>query len=94
MIDSKMVEYISGLSKLNFDKQETIELIQDMEQMLSYIDCLKEINVKSVEPISHIFDVSNVFREDEISEVDGADDLLKNAPHIYGRNLVVPKTVE
>ena len=42
---------------------------KDMEEMLDYIDKLNELDTSSVEPMSHVFPVNNVFREDVVKTV-------------------------
>ena len=64
-----------------------------MEEMLDYIDKLGELDTSSVEPLSHVFPVHNVFREDEVNEHDGRENTLANAPERNGDSFVVPKTI-
>lgn len=51
-----------------------------MESMLDYIDKLNELDTEGVEPLSHVFPVHNVFREDEVTNGDDRENMLKNAP--------------
>ena len=62
--------------------------------MLDYIDKLNELDTSSVEPMSHVFPVSNVFREDVVTNGDDRDNILKNAPEERDGAFVVPKTFE
>ena len=43
--------------------------------------------------MTHIFNMGNVMREDEITNEDGSEDALKNAPEKHNMAFVVPKTV-
>ena len=65
-----------------------------MGKMLDYIDKLNELDTSSVEPMSHVFPVSNVFREDVVTNGDDRDNILKNAPEERDGAFVVPKTIE
>lgn len=65
-----------------------------MGKMLDYIDKLNELDTSSVEPMSHVFPVSNVFREDVVTNGDDRDNILKNAPEERDGAFVVPKTFE
>ena len=67
---------------------------KDMGNMLDYIDMLNELDTEGVEPMSHVFPVQNVFREDVVENGDGGEDTLANAPDRRDRAFVVPKTVE
>ena len=66
---------------------------KDMEEMLDYIDKLNELDTSSVEPMSHVFPVNNVFREDVVTNGDGTKQTLANAPEQKDDSFVVPKTI-
>ena len=65
-----------------------------MSRMLDYIDQLNELDTSSVEPMTHIFPVNNVFREDEEKDEWNRDEILENAPKQKDGFFQVPKTVE
>ena len=48
--------------------------------MLDYIDILNELDTEGVEPMSHVFPVNNVFREDVVTNGDNHEAMLANAP--------------
>ena len=60
--------------------------------MLDYIDQLGELDTTGVEPMSHVFPVNNVFREDVVTNGDDRDNILKNAPEEKDGMFVVPNT--
>ena len=62
--------------------------------MLDYIDKLGELDTTGVEPMSHVFPVNNVMREDVVTNGDGSKATLANAPEANGYGFIVPKTVE
>ena len=64
-----------------------------MEKMLDYIDTLNELNTEGIEPMSHVFPVHNVFREDVVTNGDGSADTLANAPLMKDQSFKVPKTI-
>ncbi len=92
-INDETIEYVGILAKLELTKEEKEQAKKDMEEMLSYIDMLNELDVSGVEPMSHVFPVNNVFREDIPSEIDGREDTLKNAPSEKNGGFEVPKTI-
>ena len=59
-----------------------------------YIDKLNELDTSGVEPMSHVFPVHNVFREDVVVNGDIRETILANAPQEKDGSFVVPKTVE
>jgi len=91
-ITAETIDYVGILAKLELSEQEKEKAKQDMERMLEYIDKLKELDTDGVEPMSHIFPVENVFREDEIINEDDRENMLKNAPQKKDGKYVVPKT--
>ncbi|MCI8300276.1 MAG: Asp-tRNA(Asn)/Glu-tRNA(Gln) amidotransferase subunit GatC [Lachnospiraceae bacterium] len=93
-ISDETMEYVGILAKLELSAQEQKEASEDMERMLAYIDKLNELDTSGAEPMSHIFSVNNVFREDIVKEQDGGEDTLANAPEQRNRAFVVPKTVD
>ena len=61
--------------------------------MLDYIDKLNELDTSAVEPMSHVFPVNNVFREDVVENGDGREISLANAPERKEDSFVVPRTI-
>lgn len=54
---------------------------------------LEELDTDGVEPMSHVFPVQNVFREDIVEREDQWEALLENAPQKKEGQYLVPKTV-
>ena len=94
VISDETMEYVGNLAKLDLSKEEKAAAKKDMEKMLDYIDTLNELDTSGIEPMSHIFAVDNVFREDIVEDTDGGEDTLANAPACRERAFVVPKTVD
>ena len=67
---------------------------KDMASMLDYIDKLGELDTDGVEPMSHVFPVKNVFREDAVTNSDTRVELLSNAPEEKDGMFMVPRTID
>lgn len=93
-ITEDTIEYVSTLAKLDLNGEERERAMLDMNRMLDYIDKLNELDTTGVEPVSHVFPLQNVFREDEVTNGDGSEDTLKNAPEEKENMFVAPRTVE
>lgn len=65
----------------------------DLEKMIAYIDQIKEVDTDGIEPMSHVYPVYNVFREDVVTNEDGSAQTLQNAPVQKDGGIVVPKTI-
>jgi aspartyl-tRNA(Asn)/glutamyl-tRNA(Gln) amidotransferase subunit C len=92
-ISDETIEYVGILAKLELSGEEKENAKADMEKMLDYIDTLNELDTDGVEPMSHVFPVHNVFREDVASGTDGSADTLANAPLQKDNCFKVPKTI-
>ena len=75
----------------NVMSDETMEYVA---KMLDYIDTLNELDTSGVEPMSHVFPVHNVFREDVVTNGDEREEILANAPEAKEGAFVVPKTFD
>ena len=94
VISDETIEYVGILAKLELSDEDKENAKKDMASMLDYIDKLGELDTEGIEPMSHIFPVQNVMREDVVTNGDGSDDSLKNAPESNGEAFIVPKTVD
>ena len=92
-ISDETIEYVGILAKLELNEEEKEQAKKDMESMLDYIDKLNELDTEGVEPLSHVFPVHNVFREDVVTHGDGSKDTLANAPVMKDGGFKVPKTI-
>ncbi|MCM1258994.1 MAG: Asp-tRNA(Asn)/Glu-tRNA(Gln) amidotransferase subunit GatC [Roseburia sp.] len=93
IISDETIEYVGILAKLDLSPEEKERAKKDMGEMLDYIDKLNELDVSGVEPMSHVFPVNNVFREDIPSREDGSKEALSNAPAKRNGGFEVPKTI-
>ena len=94
IITDETIEYVGILAKLELSEEEKEQAKKDMGSMLDYIDKLNELDTTGVEPMSHVFPVQNVFREDVVTNGDDSENMLKNAPAERDNMYEVPKTVE
>ncbi len=94
IISDETIEYVGILAKLELSDEEKEQAKKDMGSMLDYIDKLGELDTENVEPMSHVFPVHNVFREDVVTNADMRDDILKNAPEEKNGMFMVPRTFE
>lgn len=92
-ISDETIEYVGILAKLELSEEEKLAARSDMERMLDYIDTLNELDTEWIEPMSHVFPVNNVFREDVVTNGDGSKDTLENAPLQKEQCFKVPKTI-
>lgn len=94
IISDETIEYVGILDKLELSEEEKEQAKKDMANMLDYIDTLNELDTSGVEPMSHVFPVNNVFREDVVTNEDDREEILANAPEAKDGAFVVPKTFD
>ena len=94
IISDETIEYVGILAMLELSEEEKEQAKKDMANMLDYIDTLNELDTSGVEPMSHVFPVNNVFREDVVTNEDDRDEILANAPEAKDGAFVVPKTFD
>lgn len=92
IITDETIEYVGILAKLSLSDEEKEQAKKDMTNMLNYIDTLNELDTDGVEPMSHVFPVNNVFREDVVTNGDDRDNIVANAPEEKDGSFMVPKT--
>ena len=74
----------------NIISDETIEYVG----ILAKLELSDEEKEQAVEPMSHVFPVNNVFREDVVTNGDDREEILANAPEAKEGAFVVPKTFD
>ena len=94
IISDETIEYVGILAKLELSDEEKEQAKKDMANMLDYIDTLNELDTSGVEPMSHVFPVNNVFREDVVTNGDDREEILAKAPEAKEGAFVVPKTFD
>lgn len=93
IIDDETMENVCILAKLSLSDEEKEKAKEDMQKMLDYVEKLDELDTENVEPLSHIFGDSNVFRDDVVTNGDDKEAMLANAPKDKEWQYQVPKTI-
>lgn len=94
IISDETIDYVSILAKLELSGEEKEAAGRDMGRILDYIDKLNELDTSEAEPMSHVFPVQNVFREDVVTNKDEREKTLLNAPEEKDGMFVVPRTFD
>ena len=94
MIDTELIDYIAGLSRLELDAGERQVMTTQLEQIIAYMDVLNQLDTAGVEPMSHVFPVKNVLREDEVMPSQVRYELLAGSPAGDKEAFLVPKAAE
>ena len=89
----KDVEHIAKLAKLEFTDAEKEKFTHQLNQILEYVEQMNKLDTSHVEPLSHVIELSNVFRADEVKQGVSTEEALKNAPSKTEKFFKVPKVI-
>ena len=92
-IDRQTLHKIAHLARLTFDDAEEEAMINDLNQILGWVEKLKELDTTGVEPLRFMSGEVNNFREDKANQTLNKDQALKRAPQADGDHVLVPKVL-
>lgn len=93
-INCETIKHLAELSNFSLSEAETERLGGDLENIIKYISQLDELNTDNVEPTYQVFEMENVWREDEILEQDATrEELLALTRETEDRQIKVPKVL-
>ena len=92
-VNEALIDHLSELARLKFDAAEKEEIKKDLQRMISFVDKLNELDTTGVQPMLHMTDEKNVFREDVPEGSVTREEALKNAPMTDGVYFKVPKVI-
>ncbi|MBD5085268.1 MAG: Asp-tRNA(Asn)/Glu-tRNA(Gln) amidotransferase subunit GatC [Clostridiales bacterium] len=93
-ITPELVEHIADLSRLELEAEEKRDMTAELERIVAYMAVLDKLDTEGVEPMSHVFPVKNVLREDEVEPSQDRAELLAGSPVPDREAFLVPKAVE
>jgi len=79
-ITDELVEKLATLSRLEFDAEGKENIKKDLNQMISFIEKIDELDTDGVPPLVHITEEVNVFRADKVKKLTTKEEALQNAP--------------
>ena len=88
------VGYVARLARINLTEEEANAFQKQLDDVLTYVEKLRQADVSNVEAAAHALPIFNVFREDAASEWFTAEQALSNAPRKANDLFIVPKVVE
>jgi len=89
----KDVEHVAALARLSFTDEEKQKLTAQLNEILRYMEQLNQLDTENVEPLSHVIELKNVFREDVLRPSLPREEALKNAPAKTEEFFKVPKVI-
>jgi aspartyl-tRNA(Asn)/glutamyl-tRNA(Gln) amidotransferase subunit C len=87
------VEHVAALARLSFTEEEKARLTGELNEILRYMEQLNNLDTSTVEPLSHVIELQNVFRADLQRPSTPREEILKNAPAHTEKFFKVPKVL-
>ena len=88
------VAYVARLARINLTEDEAKIFQKQLDDVLKYVEKLRQVDVTGVDVVAHPLSISNVFRDDAPRDWFTAEEALTNAPRQANGLFVVPKVVE
>lgn len=94
MLSPEDVQKVATLARLKLSDDELQQIGHQLGGILDYVAVLDEVDVSEVEPMAHVADVTNAFRDDEVRTSLPREASLSNAPKTDGKYFLVPQILE
>jgi aspartyl-tRNA(Asn)/glutamyl-tRNA(Gln) amidotransferase subunit C len=65
MLDRAQVLHVARLARLELDEAEVERMAGELSKVLDHVEQIRELDLDSVPPTSHVVDVAGVVRADE-----------------------------
>lgn len=93
-VDEGTVRRIARLARIKITPEEAKSLEGELSGILDWVEQLKEVDTKDVEPMTRVVAQGLKKRKDEVTDGEIADQVVANAPMTEDNFYVVPKVVE
>ncbi len=93
-MDKELIEYLSGLARIQLTQIEEKNLLKDLSDILAYFQQLQELNTDNIEPVNGGTLLKNVFREDGGGFTPHLGAGVDAFPQTHNQYLVVPKVFD
>jgi aspartyl-tRNA(Asn)/glutamyl-tRNA(Gln) amidotransferase subunit C len=96
-ISQKDLEKIADLAYLKFPvagNQATSQLAQDVSAIMDFVDQLRSVDTRKIEPLFHPFALHQRLRTDVVTEEECVSELEAMAPLFEDDLYLVPKVIE
>ena len=88
------IQHLASLSNFSISEKQTESLEKDLSEILKYISQLDKVDVSEVEPTYQVFEMENVWRDDEILEQEATrEELLALTKEQKDNQIKVPKVL-
>lgn len=93
-MDRKTVKKVARLARLELNDSQEERLVEQLGNIMGFIETLSEVDTSSVEPLASVVDNELRLRDDKVNDGDQQEAVLKNAPETAEGYFVISKVVE
>ena len=93
-INKEIITKLSGLSKLKFNEEEAELISEDLSKMVNFINQLNELETDGIEPLIHMNEEVNNWREDKLGDILNQEKALANSPVKDSTYFKLPKVLD
>ena len=93
-ISKKDVDKIARLAKLELSEEERERYASQLDSIVAYVEKLSEVDTSGIEPLAHVNDLMNVWREDKSRSSLSEEEVFKNSPKHDKEFFLVPKVLK
>lgn len=94
MTDLTTLRQLAHLARLEVAPERETKMLADLNEILAWVDKLRELDTAGVEPLVYLSDNVNILRPDEARNSVAHTDALRNAPRKDSDYFRVPKVLE
>ena len=94
MEEKSIVDYVSGLARIEVDSRERLFLSGQLSRILEYVEILKKCDVSGVEPLRALNSNGAFLREDSRRLSCEREAILRNSPLREDGYFKIPKVLE
>jgi aspartyl-tRNA(Asn)/glutamyl-tRNA(Gln) amidotransferase subunit C len=88
------VRRVALLGRLALSEDEESAFAKDLDEILTYVEMLNELDTAGIDPTAHAVEVAAAFREDAVTNAPETEALVAGAPARDGAFFKVPKIIE
>ncbi|NMA65523.1 MAG: Asp-tRNA(Asn)/Glu-tRNA(Gln) amidotransferase subunit GatC [Clostridiaceae bacterium] len=92
--DESIVKKIADLAAISIKENEINDFSKDLNSIIGYMEQLSRIDTGDLSPMEHVLPVTNVFRDDEVTNICRRDELLRSASVTKDGCYFVPNVVD
>ena len=93
-INQNVLSKLARLSKLKFNEDEMKLISNDLSKMLDFINQLQDLDTEGIDPLIHVNEEINNWREDQVQGMISQEEALSNSPVKDGTYFKLPKVLD